>query len=189
MITTRSYADRLETLKNVRDSGLTVCCGAILGLGEGHDDRIDLLHTLATLPKHPESVPINTLVPIEGTPLGGQKEKVSVADRMRMIATARILMPAAMIRLSAGRNQLTAAEQTLCFLAGANSIWVSDKLLTTQNCQADDDAQLFDALGLEAIELDPDSGVGIGKLPTCKAIGGKEEEGVAQRAEVEPALQ
>lgn len=165
VITTRSYADRLETLKNVRDSGLTVCCGAILGLGEGHDDRIDLLHTLATLPKHPESVPINTLVPIEGTPLGGQGEKVSVADRVRMIATARILMPKTMIRLSAGRNQLTPAEQTLCFLAGANSIWVSDKLLTTRNCEADDDAQLFEALGLEAIELGPDSGVASASCP------------------------
>jgi biotin synthase len=179
----------LETLKNVRGSGLTVCCGAILGLGEGHDDRIDLLHTLATLPKHPESVPINTLVPIAGTPLGGQIEKVSVADRLRMIATARILMPAAMIRLSAGRNQLTAAEQTLCFLAGANSIWVSDKLLTTQNCEGNDDAELFEALGLEAIELGSDSGVGSGELVTCDTVGREEEEGVAKRAEVKSALQ
>ncbi|HKB44831.1 MAG TPA: biotin synthase BioB, partial [Chitinophagaceae bacterium] len=122
IIHTRTYDDRLQTLDNVRKAGVTVCCGGIIGLGETHVDRIKMLHTLATMPEHPESVPINALVPIEGTPLAKNK-KVDTWDMIRMIATARILMPKAMVRLSAGRNDMSVAEQALCFMAGANSIF------------------------------------------------------------------
>jgi biotin synthase len=150
IITTRTYQDRLETLKNVRNAGITVCCGGILGMGETDDDRIDLLHTLATLPEHPESVPINTLVAVEGTPLQNQAP-VSPLELVRMIATARILMPRAMVRLSAGRVSLSVAEQALCFFAGANSIHTGEKLLTTPNCGVDEDHKMFEAIGLEAL--------------------------------------
>lgn len=149
IITTRTYDDRLKTLENVRKAGVTVCCGGIIGLGEKHDDRIKMLHTLATLPEHPDSVPINALVAIEGTPLADQP-KVDVWDMVRMIATARILMPAAMVRLSAGRAQMTVAEQAFCFMAGANSIFAGEKLLTTPNPSFDDDMKMFDMLGLTA---------------------------------------
>lgn len=149
IITTRTYDDRLRTLDNVRKAGVTVCCGGIIGLGEKHEDRIKMLHTLATLPEHPESVPINALVPIQGTPLANQ-QKVDVWDMIRMIATARILMPASMVRLSAGRAQMSVAEQAFCFMAGANSIFAGDKLLTTPNPDFDEDMQMFDLLGLTA---------------------------------------
>jgi biotin synthase len=148
IIHTRTYDDRLQTLEHVRKAGVSVCCGGIIGLGESHDDRINMLHTLATLPSHPESVPINALVPIEGTPLGENK-KVDVWDLVRMIATARIIMPAAMVRLSAGRNDLTIPEQALCFMAGANSIFAGDKLLTTPNPSFDEDNAMFSLLGLK----------------------------------------
>lgn len=151
IISTRTYQDRLETLKNARAAGLTLCCGGIVGLGESDQDRIDLLHTLATLPQHPESVPINNLVPIEGTPMEGN-EPTSVWTMVRMIATARILMPKAMVRLAAGRRELSAEAQALCFLAGANSIFGGEKLLTTPNPGVDEDAKLFEALGLSALE-------------------------------------
>jgi biotin synthase len=149
IITTRTYDDRLKTLDNVRKAGVTVCCGGIIGLGEKHEDRIHMLQTLATLPEHPESVPINALVPIQGTPLGGQP-KVDIWDMVRMIATARILMPATMVRLSAGRAQMSVAEQAFCFMAGANSIFAGEKLLTTPNPGFDEDMQMFDLLGLTA---------------------------------------
>jgi biotin synthase len=149
IITTRTYDDRLKTLDNVRKAGVTVCCGGIIGLGENHEDRMNMLHTLATLPEHPESVPINALVPIEGTPLADQP-KVDIWDMVRMIATARILMPAAMVRLSAGRAQMSVAEQAFCFMAGANSIFAGEKLLTTPNPSFDEDMQMFDLLGLTA---------------------------------------
>ncbi|MBL7698064.1 MAG: biotin synthase BioB [Chitinophagaceae bacterium] len=149
IITTRTYDDRLKTLDNVRKAGVTVCCGGIIGLGEKHDDRIRMLHTLATLPEHPESVPINALVAIEGTPLADQP-RVDVWDMVRMIATARILMPATMVRLSAGRAQMSVAEQAFCFMAGANSIFAGEKLLTTPNPSFDDDMKMFDLLGLTA---------------------------------------
>lgn len=150
IITTRTYQDRLETLKNVREAGLTVCCGGIVGMGETDNDRIDMLHTLATLPRHPESVPVNALVPVEGTPLAS-KPRVPFFAFLRMIATARILMPQSMVRLSAGRKELSPAEQAFCFMAGANSIFAGEKLLTTANCEMDDDENLFTMLNLEPL--------------------------------------
>lgn len=151
IITTRTYEDRLRTLDNVRKAGVTVCCGGIIGLGEKHEDRIKMLHTLSTLPEHPDSVPINALVPVKGTPLAEQG-KVDVWDLVRMIATARIIMPAAMVRLSAGRTELTVAEQAFCFMAGANSIFAGEKLLTTPNPSFDEDMQMFNMLGLKPRE-------------------------------------
>jgi biotin synthase len=123
-------------------------------MGESEDDRISLLHTLANLPEHPESVPINALVPVEGTPLSGQP-RLDIWSMVRAIATARILMPNAMVRLSAGRLEMSETEQALCFLAGANSIFAGEKLLTTSNPDLDADAMLFDRLGLRAREADP----------------------------------
>lgn len=151
IITTRTYDDRLKTLDNVRKAGVTVCCGGIIGLGEKHNDRIKMLHTLATMPEHPDSVPINALVPVKGTPLANNK-KVDVWDMVRMIATARILMPKAMVRLSAGRTDMNITEQALCFLAGANSIFAGDKLLTTPNPSYDEDKMMFELLGLKPRE-------------------------------------
>jgi len=148
IITTRTYEDRLETLENVRKAGVTVCCGGIIGLGETHEDRIGMLHTLATMPEHPESVPINSLVAIPGTPLE-HNSKVDVWDMVRMIATARILMPKTMVRLSAGRTEMSVSDQALCFMAGANSIFAGDKLLTTPNPSFDEDNQMFKLLGLK----------------------------------------
>jgi len=149
IITTRTYEDRLDTLENVRKAGVTVCCGGIIGLGETHEDRIKMLHTLCTMPEHPESVPINALVPIAGTPLE-HNEKVDVWDMVRMIATARVLMPKTMVRLSAGRTNMSVAEQAMCFMAGANSIFAGDKLLTTPNPSFDEDNTMFQLLGLQA---------------------------------------
>ncbi len=151
IITTRTYDDRLNTLEHVRKSGISVCSGGIIGMGESQGDRVGMLHTLATLPAHPESVPVNALVPIEGTPLEDQP-KVSVWDMVRMIATARIIMPKAMVRLSAGRVRMTTEEQALCFLAGANSIFAGDKLLTTPNPGTVADAELFQILNLKPRE-------------------------------------
>jgi biotin synthase len=148
IITTRTYEDRLETLENVRKANISVCSGGIIGLGEKEQDRIGLLHTLSTLPEHPESVPVNALVPVEGTPLEDQ-EKVSVWEMVRMIATARILMPKSMVRLSAGRVRMTLEEQALCFMAGANSIFAGDKLLTTPNPGVVQDAEMFQVLQLK----------------------------------------
>lgn len=148
IITTRTYDDRLVTIEHVRNSGIHVCSGGIIGLGETENDRITMLHTLSTLPEHPESVPVNALVPVEGTPLENQ-EKVSVWEMVRMIATARILMPKAMVRLSAGRVRMTVEEQALCFLAGANSIFAGDKLLTTPNPAVMEDMEMFNLLGLK----------------------------------------
>jgi biotin synthase len=157
VITTRTYEDRLETIANVRDAGISVCCGGILGLGEKETDRVGLLHVLATLPEHPESVPINALVAVEGTPLGDadaddETESDGIADvdafdMARMIATARIVMPRTMVRLSAGRLSFSDAEQYLMFQAGANSIFNGDKLLTTDNPAFDADTALFQKLG------------------------------------------
>lgn len=148
IITTRTYKDRIETLENVREAKISVCSGGIIGMGEGEQDRIGMLHTLATLPEHPESVPVNALVPVEGTPLENQ-EKVSVWEMVRMIATARIIMPKAMVRLSAGRVRMTLEEQALCFLAGANSIFAGDKLLTTPNPGVVQDQEMFQVLNLK----------------------------------------
>lgn len=148
IISTRTYQDRLETLENVRKSKISVCSGGIIGMGESQNDRIGMLHTLATLPEHPESVPVNALVPVEGTPLEEQ-EKVSVFEMVRMIATARIIMPKAMVRLSAGRVRMTVEEQALCFMAGANSIFAGDKLLTTPNPDVPSDQEMFQVLNLK----------------------------------------
>lgn len=148
IITTRSYNDRLETLDNVRKAKISVCSGGIIGLGEAETDRIGMLHTLSTLPEHPESVPVNALVPVEGTPLEDQP-KVSVWEMIRMIATARIIMPRAMVRLSAGRVRMNLEEQALCFMAGANSIFAGDKLLTTANPAYIEDQKMFQILQLK----------------------------------------
>ena len=147
IIGTRTYDDRLNTLANVHRAGLSVCCGGIIGMGETVDQRIDLLHTLATLPSPPESVPVNALVPMPGTPLE-ECPPVSTWEMVRMIATARILMPKAMVRLSAGRTRMSAEQQALCFLAGANSIFTGEKLLTTPNPSFDSDEELLQLLGL-----------------------------------------
>jgi biotin synthase len=147
IITTRTYQDRLDTLENVRNAGVSVCSGGIIGMGEKEEDRIGMLHTLATLPEHPESVPVNALVPVEGTPLEDQP-KVSVWEMVRMIATARIIMPHAMVRLSAGRVRMNLEEQALCFMAGANSIFAGDKLLTTPNPGYIKDQEMFQMLQL-----------------------------------------
>ncbi len=151
IISTRTYDDRLRTLENVRRAGVSVCCGGIVGLGETHADRIAMLHTLCTLPQHPESVPINALVRVPGTPLE-DNPRVDIWDMVRMIATARILMPRAMVRLSAGRTEMSVAEQAWCFMAGANSIFTGEKLLTTPNPGLAEDAAMFDLLGLHPRE-------------------------------------
>jgi len=149
IITTRTYDDRLNTLRNVAEAGISVCCGGIIGMGESEEDRIELIHTLATLPQHPESVPINALVPVAGTPLAKQAPLPGL-ELARMVATARIAMPDSRIRLSAGRLNLSFAEQALCFMAGANSIFAGDKLLTTPNCQEDQDELMFNLLGIKS---------------------------------------
>ena len=151
IITTRTYNDRLNTLRNVRKAGISVCSGGIIGLGETHEDRIGMLYTLSTLPQHPESVPINALVRVKGTPLQ-DNPKVDIRDMVRMIATARIIMPATMVRLSAGRAAMSIAEQALCFMAGANSIFARDKLLTTPNPGFEEDNLMFQLLGLKPRE-------------------------------------
>lgn len=148
IISTRTYDDRLDTLENVRKANISVCSGGIIGMGEQHEDRIGMLYTLSNLPEHPESVPVNALVPVEGTPLSEQP-RVSIWEMLRMIATARIIMPKAMVRLSAGRTEMNTEEQALCFLAGANSIFAGDKLLTTPNPEVSADKQMFQTLNLK----------------------------------------
>ena len=160
VITTRTYGDRLKTIDNVRKNGISVCSGGIIGLGETVDDRVGMIFTLSTLKQHPESVPVNALVPVEGTPLEEQ-EKVSVWDMVRMIATARITMPKSMVRLSAGRTRMSDEEQSLCFLAGANSIFAGDKLLTTPNPEINKDKELFSLLGITPMASSKD------EAPVC----------------------
>ncbi len=147
IITTRDFHDRLNTIGNVRKAGISVCSGGIIGMGESHEDRIGLIFSLATLPEHPESVPVNALIAVKGTPLEGMK-RVAVFDMVRMIATVRLVMPKTKIRLSAGRLDMPIAEQALCFLAGANSIFAGDKLLTTPNPDFNSDKEMFEILGL-----------------------------------------
>ncbi len=149
--TTRTYQDRLDTLENIRNADITVCCGGILGMGETHEDRISLLHTLATLEKHPDSVPINALIPVQGTPFA-QQPKVPVWEMARMVATARILIPKSMVRLSAGREPMSIAEQAILFFAGANSIHTGEKLLTTGLKGVKKDLEMFEVLNLEPME-------------------------------------
>ncbi|MGH1398534.1 MAG: biotin synthase BioB [Alphaproteobacteria bacterium] len=147
IITTRNYQDRLDTLSNVAKAGISACCGGILGLGESEDDRISLLHTLSNLDPQPESVPINMLVPVEGTPLAEVK-RLDIFEWIRCIAVARILMPKAMVRLSAGRLEISKEAQAMAFMAGANAIFTGEKLLTTANPEADFDYELLDTLGM-----------------------------------------
>ena len=151
IITTRTYDERLQTLEHVRKAKITVCSGGIIGLGETVEDRVSMLKTLSNLSNPPESVPINALVPVKGTPLADQA-KVSVWDMVRMIATTRIIMPKTVVRLSAGRTEMTTVEQALCFMAGANSIFAGDKLLTTPNPSFDTDMAMFEILGLKPRE-------------------------------------
>ncbi len=151
IIGTRTYEDRLNTIKSVRKTNITVCSGGIIGMGESTEDRIGMLLTLANMDKHPESVPINALVAVEGTPLEEQPE-VPIWDMVRMIAATRIVMPKTVVRLSAGRTQMTKEGQALCFMAGANSIFAGEKLLTTPNPDFDEDMNLFNTLGLKARE-------------------------------------
>ncbi len=156
IITTRCYQDRLDTLEHVRAAGIAVCCGGIVGMGESRADRVGFLHALATLPAHPESVPINALVPVRGTVLGDMLAGTPLArideiEFVRTVAVARITMPRSMVRLSAGRESMSDSTQALCFLAGANSIFTGDKLLTTGNAGGDADAALFAKLGLTAM--------------------------------------
>lgn len=156
VITTRTFEDRLDTLENVRASGINVCSGGIVGMGETRADRVGFIHALATLPKHPESVPVNALVPVKGTVLGDMLAdtplaKIDDIEFVRTIAVARITMPLSMVRLSAGRESMSEATQALCFMAGANSIFTGDKLLTTGNAGDDADKALFAKLGLVAM--------------------------------------
>jgi len=159
VITTRSFEDRIETLEAVRAAGINVCCGGIVGMGETRADRIGFIHALATMP-HPESVPINALVPVKGTVLGNMLEgtplaKIDEIEFVRTVAVARITMPASMVRLSAGRESMSEAGQALCFMAGANSIFTGDKLLTTPNAGDDRDGALFAKLGVVAMQAAP----------------------------------
>jgi biotin synthase len=150
IISTRHYVDRLETLARVREAGINVCCGGIVGMGETREDRIGLILALASLPRHPESVPINLLVQVEGTPLQ-DTPPLDMLEFVRMIAVARITMPASMVRLSAGREAMSDEAQALCFLAGANSIFCGERLLTTPNPGQDHDRDLMDRLGLRPL--------------------------------------
>jgi biotin synthase len=151
IITTRTYQERLDTLANVRGAGIAVCCGGIVGMGEERADRIGMIATLASLPQHPESVPINLLVRVAGTPLS-DVAALDAFEFVRTIAVARIAMPASMVRLSAGREDMSEETQALCFLAGANSIFAGPKLLTTPNPERDRDGALFEKLGLRPMQ-------------------------------------
>lgn len=170
IITTRTYADRLATLQRVRAAGITVCCGGIIGMGESRDARIGLLQQLATLTPHPESVPINMLVAVEGTPLASRPPEDPL-DVVRMIATARVLMPRSYVRLSAGRLSLSDEAQALCFLAGANSVFLGDRLLTTPNPIPDVDRSLFERLGLR-LQVRVDAPRAVEHLPSTVATVG-----------------
>ncbi len=156
VITTRTFQDRLDTLKHVRDHGINVCSGGILGMGESATDRASMLQQLANMPHHPESVPINMLVQVEGTPLYGS-DGIDSIEFVRSIAAARILMPRSQVRLSAGRHEMTDEMQAMCFFAGANSIFYGDKLLTTDNCETNDDLALFARLGITPTQAEQQS--------------------------------
>ena len=168
VITTRTMEDRLDTLAEVRRAGINVCSGGIVGMGETRADRVGFIHTLATLPQHPESVPVNALVPVRGTVLGDMLAdtplaKIDDIEFVRVVAVARITMPMSMVRLSAGRESMSEATQALCFMAGANSIFTGDKLLTAANAGDDKDAALMEKLGLRAMEAEE-------PLRACKAL-------------------
>lgn len=152
IISTRTYQHRLDTLNNVREAGMTICSGGIIGMGETQDDRLAFLHRLASFDPHPESVPINALVPVAGTPLQDQKP-IQPLEMVRMVACARLLMPKSVVRLSAGRLEMSTEAQMLCFMAGANSVFTGDKLLTTPNPSHQTDDQLFETVGVKAMEI------------------------------------
>jgi biotin synthase len=159
VISTRSFADRIETLDNVRAAGINVCCGGIVGMGETREDRVGFIHALATLPEHPGSVPVNALVPVKGTVLGDMLAdtplaKIDDIEFVRTVAVARITMPASMVRLSAGRESMSEAAQALCFLSGANSIFTGDKLLTAANAGDNADAAMFARLGIVPMSVE-----------------------------------
>ena len=157
IITTRTFQERLDTLEEVRKAGMAVCCGGIVGMGESREDRVGFIHALATLPRHPESVPVNALVPVKGTVLGdmwGDEKPIDDIEFVRTVAVARITMPKSMVRLSAGRESMSESTQALCFLAGANSIFTGDRLLTTPNAGDDSDAALFAKLGLKPLKAE-----------------------------------
>jgi biotin synthase len=157
IITTRTFQERLDTLEEVRKAGMAVCCGGIVGMGETREDRVGFIHALAILPRHPESVPVNALVPVKGTVLGdmwGDEKPIDDIEFVRTVAVARITMPKSMVRLSAGRESMSESTQALCFLAGANSIFTGDRLLTTPNAGDDSDAALFAKLGLKPLEAE-----------------------------------
>lgn len=176
IITTRTFDDRMETLENVRQAGLNVCCGGIVGMGEETGHRADMLLALANLPEHPGSVPINQLVPVPGTPLEDQ-EPVHPVEFVRTIAVARLMMPASHVRLSAGRTEMSDETQALCFLAGANSIFAGDRLLTTDNPEARRDRELFDQLGIR-----PEPAERVTSRRDCRAPAPEEVEGDHARA-------
>ena len=157
IITTRTFQDRLDTLEEIRNAGIAVCCGGIVGMGESREDRVGFIHALATLPRHPESVPVNALVPVKGTLLGdmwGEDKPIDDIEFVRTVAVARITMPKSMVRLSAGRESMSESTQALCLLAGANSIFTGDKSLTTRNAGDSADAALFAKLGLKALQAE-----------------------------------
>ena len=172
VITTRTYDERLATIKNVRDAGINVCTGGILGLGEEAKDHVGLIHTVATLPSHPESFPVNALVPIKGTPLGESKA-IEFDAILRTIATARLVMPATIIRLAAGRHTMREEKQMMCFMAGANAVFTGEKMLTTACNGWEEDKAMFEKWGLRPMVAE-------------ETIGGQQE--AAQKAEVNPAL-
>jgi biotin synthase len=180
VITTRGFQERLDTLGHVRKSGINVCSGGIVGMGETREDRVGFVHTLATLPQHPESVPVNALVPVKGTVLGDMladtpMAKIDDIEFVRTVAVARITMPMSMVRLSAGRESMSEAAQALCFMAGANSIFTGDKLLTAPNSGDDSDAAMFARLGLTALQ---------GEEPLAAAKG---QSRASQTMQAEPA--
>lgn len=169
IISTRTFDDRLDTLKSARKAKLSVCTGGIIGLGESIEDRCEMIRTLANLPEHPGSVPVNALVPVEGTPLEKQP-LVPIWDMVRMIATARITMPKTTVRLSAGRSRMTYQDQAMCFMAGAGSIFAGDKLLTTPNPEVSEDQELFQILGLRSREAfkDEKAAVKFDQIPSAQ---------------------
>jgi len=164
VVTTRTYQDRLDTLASVRAAGMSVCCGGIVGMGESRRDRAGLLHALAALPVHPESLPVNALVPIKGTPLG-ESAPIEALEFVRTIAVARLVCPQSMVRLSAGRQQMSRETQALCFLAGANSIFVGDQLLTTSNPEMSEDARLLEDLGMKPMRSRREAQAPVGATP------------------------
>ena len=184
IITTRTYGDRLETLAQVRNAGMKVCSGGILGLDETQGDRIGLLHSLATLPQHPDSVPINQLVKVAGTPLE-DAEDLDPLDFVRVIATARIVMPASVVRLSAGREVMSDEMQALCFMAGANSLFYGEKLLTTANPEAEADQALFKRLGVTTSHGDPTKAPVNTYQPSAQSAWEKQVKALAKDAMVQ----